>query len=102
MKTVKYIMVEDSELMRAANIGEPARCFQEALSYSFMHSPRVFMEVTDRVKFKLDSMGNGKFVSNRLSIVRPKHAKSDANSRAKVRTRASKRPSTKTGSRRTA
>lgn len=86
MKNVtKYIIAEASELERAKSLGEPPRCFQNLDVYPFLHAPRIFMEVTDRVKFKRDRNGAGRFVFVEFSIVHSKRKKSNDNSRVGVR-----------------
>lgn len=73
----KFLIVEDGELSRALEIGEPPRCFQNLDVYPYLNSPRVFVEVTDRVKFKLNRSGVGRFVFAELSVVHPKRKKVD-------------------------
>jgi len=81
VKSKNYLIVEDSELLGALRRGQPVRAYQNIEVHPFLGNPRVFMEVTDSVKFKRDSVGNGKFVSNRIAIVHTKHPKSRKNSR---------------------
>lgn len=80
MQKIKYLLVDESELEFANTFRQPVRAHKNLNMYDYLTKPLVFMEVTDSVKFKRDSVGNAKFVSNRVSVIRPKHSKSRKNS----------------------
>lgn len=87
----RYLVVSESELQLASELLQPVRAHQNILAYTFLTNARVFVEVTDSVKFKRDSLGRPKFVSTKLSLVPTKHPKSNEDRRVAARHRTTRR-----------
>lgn len=81
-KSPKYLIVSPNELELATELRQPVRAHQNLEIYAWFDKPRIFVEVTDSVKFKRDRMGRAKFVSTSPNLVLAKRAKGSANPRS--------------------